>query len=45
MYSFIGSGSIWPEPEAEIITLNFSGFCGVKPAAASSALPLAGSKP
>jgi hypothetical protein len=25
--SFIGSGSIWPEPEVEIITLNESGFC------------------
>ena len=27
MYSFIGSGSICPEPEVEIITLNESGFC------------------
>ena len=41
--SFIGNGSIWPEPDVEIITLNDSGFCGVKPASASSALPFAGS--
>src|SRR5262249_28135230 len=44
-YSFIGSGSIWPDPEVEIITLSDNGFCGVKPAAARSALPFAGSKP
>src|SRR3984893_9961895 len=41
--SFIGSGSIWPEREFEIIALNDSGFAGVYPASASSALPLAGS--
>ncbi len=28
-YSFIGSGSICPEPEVEIITLNDSGFWAV----------------
>src|SRR5258708_1026188 len=27
MYSFIGSGSICPEPDVEIITLKESGFC------------------
>ena len=27
--SFIGSGSIWPEPEVEIMTLNDSGFLSV----------------
>src|ERR1700731_3263814 len=41
--SFIGRGSICPEPEFEIITLNDNGFAGVYPASASSALPLAGS--
>src|ERR1700759_3556911 len=33
--SFIGSGSIWPEPELEICTLNDSGLAAVKPASAS----------
>src|SRR5580692_11029945 len=42
-YSFIGNGSICPEPEFEIITLNDSGFADVYPASANSALPLAGS--
>src|ERR1700685_1094573 len=41
--SFIGSGSIWREPEFEIIALKESGLAGVYPASASSALPLAGS--
>jgi hypothetical protein len=41
--SFIGSGSIWPEPEFEIIALKESGLAGVYPASASRALPLAGS--
>src|SRR5260370_26392957 len=38
--SFIGKGSICPEPAFEIIALNDSGFAGVYPASASSALPL-----
>src|SRR5580704_7763313 len=42
-YSFIGNGSICPEPEFEIITLNDSGLADVYPASANSALPLAGS--
>src|SRR5713226_9118900 len=41
--SFNGKGSIGPEPEFEINALNDSGFAGVYPASASSALPLAGS--
>src|SRR5258708_17303402 len=41
--SFIGKGSICPEPEFEINALNDSGFAGVYPASASSALALAGS--
>src|SRR6202165_5061666 len=41
--SFIGRGSICPEPEFEIIALNDSGLAGEYPASASSALPLAGS--
>src|SRR3979411_357140 len=41
--SFIGSGSICPEPEFEINVLNDSGFAVVYPASASSALPLVGS--
>src|ERR1700704_1445096 len=41
--SFIGKGSICPEPEFEIKTLNDSGFAAVYPASASNALPFAGS--
>src|ERR1700722_7863741 len=43
MNSFIGSGDIWPDPEVEIIALKASGLSDVKPASASSFLPLAGS--
>src|SRR5262249_20677927 len=42
-YSFIGKGSICPEAEGEIITLNDNGFSEVKPASASMALPFEGS--
>src|ERR1700678_1330352 len=41
--SFIGSGSIWPEPEFEIIALKDSGLAREYPAAGTSALPLAAS--
>ena len=43
MYSFIGSGCIWPEPELEISTLTFTGLDGLKPASARSFLAAAGS--
>jgi hypothetical protein len=39
----MGSGSIWPDPEVETMTLKLSGFLSVKPASASIFLPLAGS--
>ena len=41
--SFIGSGSIWPEPEVETMTLKDSGLAAVKPASASSFFPFSGS--
>src|ERR1700675_1613648 len=41
--SFIGKGSICPEPEFEINALNDNGLASEYPASASSALPLAGS--
>src|SRR5471030_1414714 len=43
MYSFIGSGCIWPEPELEISTFTFTGLDGLKPASASSFFAAAGS--
>ena len=44
MNSFMGSGSIWPEPLVEIMTLALTGLSGPKPASLRSALALAGSK-
>src|ERR1700676_1303784 len=41
--SFIGRGSICPEPEFEIHPFNERGLAGEYPASASSALPLAAS--
>src|ERR1700682_3247302 len=41
--SFIGKGSICPEPEFEINALNDHGFAAVYADSASSGLPLAGS--
>ena len=43
MYSFIGIGCIWPEPEAEVCTFTLSGFEAEKPASVISFLAAAGS--
>ena len=43
MNSFIGSGCIWPEPEAEMPTFSFSGFFVLYPASSSSFLAASGS--
>ena len=43
MYSFIGNGSICPEPLVVIMILALTGLSGPYPASLSSALPLAGS--
>ena len=43
MYSFIGRGSICPEPLAEIIILVLIGLSGPKPASASRAFAASGS--
>src|SRR3954463_12030043 len=42
-YSFIGSGSIWPEPEVEIAILIFGFLVALYPASASSFWAAAGS--
>src|SRR5687767_10547967 len=43
MYSFIGRGSIWPEPEGETSTFSVSGLSLVYPASARSFLAVSGS--
>ena len=43
MYSFIASGCIWPEPEAEIRILTLPGLLLLKPASASSFFAASGS--
>ena len=43
MYSFIGSGSIWPDPLAEISIVVLIGLSGPKPASARRAFAASGS--
>src|SRR6185436_19354994 len=42
-YSFIGSGSIWPDPDVEMAILILGLLVALKPASASSFLAAAGS--